>query len=494
MYKHFISLQWKSFFRSASLGKSIALKILMAFLAIYFAVAFLVMGVALYPGLKKVFPDQDPVVLVNRLVLLWLAAELVIRFFMQTLPVISIKPLLINNVPKKKVVHFVLLKSFVSFFNLLDLLIIIPFAVFAAKEGDYGALNMAAWAFAMICLVYATNYANFLIKKKFADNLKAFLPFIIVAVVLIVLEYLDIFRITAFTGKMLNALIIQPYLAIIPLLIVVGLYVWNFNVLNSRFYLDASLKTKTKEAETTDLSWTRRFGEIAPFLQLDLKLIWRNKRPKTTIWLSLVLLGYGLIFYPQETYQGMPAFFVFVGIFMTGIFMINFGQFIPSWDSGYYSMMMSQNIPLRKYLASKAGLITFSVVVLFLLSIPYVYFGWNILALNVACALYNIGVNIPVLLFAGSFNKKKIDLEKSPFMNYQGTGATQWLVSLPLMLLPLLIWYGVYKLIGFDAATIVLGVLGIIGIALRGYFMNIIAGYYRKNKYSMIAGFKQEGE
>jgi len=84
--------------------------------------------------------------------------------------------------------------------------------------------------------------------------------------------------------------------------------------------------------------------------------------------MSLLLLGYGLIFYPQDMYQDSPYLFVLVGIFMTGIFMINFGQFIPAWDAGYYSMLMSQDIPLTKYLTAKAGLITVSVVALTILA------------------------------------------------------------------------------------------------------------------------------
>jgi hypothetical protein len=43
---------------------------------------------------------------------------------------------------------------------------------------------------------------------------------------------------------------------------------------------------------------------------------------------------------------------VFVGILMTGVFMLNYGQFVPAWDSNYYGMMMSQNIPMKQYLNS----------------------------------------------------------------------------------------------------------------------------------------------
>ena len=201
-----------------------------------------------------------------------------------------------------------------------------------------------------------------------------------------------------------------------------------------------------------------------------------------------------MIFYPQETYQNMPAIFVFVGIFMTGIFMINFGQFIPAWDSSYYSMMMSQNIRLKQYLASKAALVTFSIVVLTILTTPYAFFGWKILVINIACAIYNIGVNVPVLLFSGSFNRKRIDLEKSPFMNYQGTGAAQWLVGLPLMIVPILLFWLLNKFVSFEAGVIVLAVLGIIGVIFRKLIMDLIVQSYRKNKYAMINGFKQTGE
>lgn len=494
MFKHFISLQWKSFTRSSSFGKSLGLKILMGFVAAYFTFVFLVLGISLYPILNEAFPEREPIHVINELILVWLLLELFLRFMMQTLPVMNIKPLLTGPIPKKKVVNYVLLKSLVSFFNFLPLLLIIPFGIFAWQKGNAPGVSILAWMIAVYALDLSVNYANFLLKKKFADNLKALLPYLILVLILAGLQYFDIFSITQAFGSLLNYLLLQPWLVIIPVLLAVGLYKWNQNILLKRFYLDDSLKGKVQQANARNFEWVRKFGDIAPFLQLDLKLIWRNKRPKTTIFLSLLIMGYGLIFYPNETYQSMPAIYVFVGIFMTGIFMINFGQFIPAWDASYYSMMMSQNIPLKKYLASKAGLMTFSIIVLTILTTPYVWFGWKILVVNLACALYNIGVNVPVLLFAGSFNRKRIDLEKSPFMNYQGTGATQWIVGLPLMLIPILIFWATNKFFSFEIGVAVLVVLGILGTIFRKQLMNLIEQAYHKSKYDMISGFKQTAD
>lgn len=492
MFKHFINLELKAFFRSASVGKSIGLKILMGFLVIYFLLVFLVLGIALYPLLEKSFPNQKPLAIVNSFVIFWLAFELVLRFFMQSLPVINIKPLLILPIKKQTVIHFVLLKSLTSIYNIFPLLVIIPFGIFNIIEGNYDPLNMVIWMLAMYVLALTVNYANFLIKKKFAENIKAFLPFVALGLLFFGLDYFGVFKISTLSGGIMDALVLQPLLVLVPMLILGGLYFLNFNYLKSNFYLDNSLQSKVEEAKTSDLAWTKRFGEIAPFLQLDIKMIWRNKRPKTVIWISLIFLAYGLMIYTNPHYKDMPAFFVVVGILMTGVFMLNYGQFVPSWDSNYYGMMMSQNIPMKQYLASKAGLMSVSVIVLAILSTPYLYFGWNVLAINIACALYNLGINIPVLLFAGSFNKKRIDLEKSPFMNYQGTGATQWLVGLPLMLLPTLVFYGVYTVSSLEIAIVVLAAFGIIGLGMRNLIMDKIADGYRKRKYATINGFKQQ--
>jgi hypothetical protein len=492
MFKHFINLELKAFFRSASVGKSIGLKLLLGFLVVYFLVAFLALGVALYPLLDKSFPDQKPLAIVNTFVVYWLIIELVFRFFMQSLPVMNIKPLLVIPVKKQTVIHFVLLKSLTSVYNIFPLLVIVPFGIFNIVKGNQVPLNMVVWMFSMYVLALTVNYANFLIKKKFAENIKAFLSIVVLGIAFFGLDYFGVFKISALSGSIMDTLVLQPILALVLIVLLVGLYVLNFNYLKSNFYLDDSLQSKVTEVSTSDLSWTKRFGAIAPFLALDIKMIWRNKRPKTTIWISLIFVAYGLMIYTNPHYKDTPAFCVGVGILMTGIFMLNYGQFIPSWDSNYYGMMMSQNIPMKQYLASKAGLMSVSVIVLAILTTPYVYFGWNVLAINLACALYNLGVNIPVLLFAGSYNKKRIDLEKSPFMNYQGTGATQWIVGLPIMVLPALLFYGIYKLVNVETAIVAIASFGIVGLVFRNLILDKIAIGYSQRKYATINGFKQQ--
>tara|TARA_B100000749_G_scaffold244416_1_gene206243 strand:- start:172 stop:585 length:414 start_codon:yes stop_codon:yes gene_type:complete len=133
-----------------------------------------------------------------------------------------------------------------------------------------------------------------------------------------------------------------------------------------------------------------------------------------------------------------------------------------------------------------------SVGIMFLLSIPYVYFGWKILIAHFAAAIYNIGVNSHVMLFGGSFNRKKIDLNQRAAFNYQGTGAVQWIIGLPLMILPMLIFALINWLVGFEAGIATLIVLGVLGIVLHKKLMKTITKRYLDSKYKMISAFSQD--
>jgi len=487
MFKHFTSLQWKSFFRSSSLGKSLGMKLLMGFFGLYMLISVFAAGGSMYFILEKAFPDVDPLLMVSRYMLFWILAELFLRYFMQKLPVMDIKPFLTIPVTKNSITHYVLGRSAVSFYNIISLFFFLPFAVVLIVKG-YPTSNVLLWVASLIGIVLCINYINFLINK----NDKAFIGLGLILGVLYGLDYFNVLPIKEYVGDIFYALYQNPVLALIPWLATFAMYQINYKLLRNKLFLDGSLKKKTKLVASSDLSWTKRFGDIAPFMQLDLKLIWRNKRTKMQVFISLLMVLYGLIFYGGDTYGTTSTIYVFVGIFMTGMFLSNFGQFIPAWDSEYYSMMMSQNIPLRKYLESKAALISVSIIVMFLLTLPYLYFGWEALAINTACAIYNFGVNIPVILFFGSFNKKRIDLTKSAMGNMQGTSATQFLVMIPLMVVPCILYFILKTFVSFEFALGVLVVLGGIGIALRKPLMAMVTEAYRKRKYNMVAGFKEK--
>ncbi|MEP5338965.1 MAG: DUF5687 family protein [Algibacter sp.] len=492
MIKKFVSLEWKSFFRSASFGKSVGVKILMGFFGLSFMTMFLFFGFFMDEILEKLYPNLDPFVTFNGFIFFWVLGDLLVRFFFQKLPVMSVKPLLILPVKRSSIVNFVLGKSTLSFINFLPLFVIIPFGIKLITNGNTSISTILIWTLTLVLLTLINNFVNFIIESFSAESELSFLPIIVLASSLYGLNHFNIINFSEVLSKGVMAISENPVLVLIPLALLILLYCVNFKILRKKLFLDSSLKTKEQEVNTSNLEWTKSFGDIAPFMKLDLKLIWRNKRTKSTVWMLVLGLCYGLFFYPNPEYIDKPWFYIFIGIFTSGMFLMNFGQFIPSWDSSYYKLLMSQNIKYEKYLNSKFMLMSISVVIMFVLSIPYVYFGWKILLAHLAAAIYNIGVNTHVIMYGGAFNRKKINLDKKAAFNYQGTGAVQWLIGIPIMIVPALIFGIFYAVFNFEIGCLVMAILGVFGIIFHQKLMKMITRKYLASKYKMINAFDQE--
>ena len=144
MIKRFLSLEWKQFTRASYFQKGLAIKILMFFAVLYFGGMAIFMGGAMFFILKKIMPEADPIETVNNFMIYWVLANLAIRFFMQQLPVMNIKPLMIIPIKRNIVIHYLLGKTVISFFNFISLFIFLPFTVVLLVKG-YPPVYVLFW-------------------------------------------------------------------------------------------------------------------------------------------------------------------------------------------------------------------------------------------------------------------------------------------------------------------------------------------------------------
>ena len=489
MFTRILKLEWKSFFRSANFTKGIAIKIFLAFFALYLMVCFAFLGVGSYFLVAKAVPTVDPLLTVCGYIVIWFLADLLFRFFAQKLPALNSKALMVIPMKKKTIVHYLLLKSSVSAFNIIPLFFFFPFSVVLLVKG-YAVINVLSWLISMLTLIQVNNFINFIINKSNQY-------FYVIAGLLaigVLAQYFGFYDVITPVGDLYFSLYKQPFFTLIPLGLLVLFYNINFKYFLQHFYLDDGvLAKKEKFVSSSEFSWLNKFGDVAPFLKNDIKLIWRNKRPRMTVIMSLGMLFYGLIFFTNPTYgEGIATMYVFAAIFITGMFLMNFGQFIPSWDSAYFNLLMSQNISMKQYLNSKRILLLLSIAVLTLLSLPYFYFGWKVGVLLLIGGVYNAGVNVPALLYLCTFNKKRVDLAKSAVMNYEGMGMAQWLMIIPMILIPIGVFSLISYLVSFNIAVGVLFCLGAIGLILQNHIFSKLESVFKKRKYAMVIGFQQK--
>ncbi|WP_299834231.1 DUF5687 family protein [uncultured Tenacibaculum sp.] len=487
MFKRFLDFEIKQFFRSTFWQKGIAINIIMGLFALWIILSFLGIGLGGFYLIKDIFPDKDPFELVNGFLLFYVIGDLIFRYLMQKLPVLNIKPLLMLDIKKSKLINYILIKSGVSFFNFFSFFFFVPFSFILIKEG-YPSNNVFSWLTGMITIVFVINYLNFITNKS---NI-AFGIIVTTLGSIIALQQFGIYDFTGVSATIFNSLYNSWIFILIPVALLVVFYIVNYKKLEAQLYLDDAIKVKVKEANTSDLSFVDRFGDLAPFMKNEMRLIWRNKRTKTVFLMSFIFLFYGLIFFTQEAYADKPAMLIFAALFVTGGFAINYGQFIPAWDSEYYRMIMTQNISYRKFLESKWLIMSTVTFVLYVLSIPYLYLGLDKFLMITAGAIFNVGFNSLFLLWSGSFNRKRIDLDANGFGNTQGTSAIQFLIIIPLTGFPMILYWAFSSFLGFNAGVLAIAAFGLLGILLKNPIMNLIEKKYIKDKYATIHGFNQK--
>ncbi len=488
MFKHFITLEWKAFLRSASFAASLAIKIIMAIGALYFIGCFTLAGSLVYYILK----DQgfEPLSAVNKFLIYYLIGDLVIRYFFQKMPVTNIKPLLNLPITRNVIVHFSLGKTVISFFNILHAFFFIPFTIVLLKEG-YG-FHALLWSLGMMALIYSNNFVNILINNKNA----IFYPLLAIVVCAGLAQYYGYFSVTDYTQPFLQGMYNTDYLFLIPIAFAAVTYYFSFDYFKSNLNLDTGLAKKSELAKTENFTWLNQFGTLGTFLKNDIKLIKRNKRSRTTVIMSFLFVFYGLLFYSNaiEVYQS-PMFQVFAGIFVSGGFLFTFGQFVPSWDSAYYQLMMSQNIQYREYISSKWWLVVIATVVATLLaSFYWLLYGWQIYMLIVVGAIYNIGVNSHLVMLGGAFVKTPIDLTMAnkAFGDKQAFNMKTMLIAIPKLLVPMLLYSLGFYLHSANLGFLLVALAGFLGFAFRNYVFTKIEKIYKTEKYATIAAYKQK--
>ncbi|KXK23766.1 MAG: hypothetical protein UZ12_BCD005002408 [Bacteroidetes bacterium OLB12] len=160
--------------------------------------------------------------------------------------------------------------------------------------------------------------------------------------------------------------------------------------------------------------------------------------------------------------------------------------------AGIFDFILTRPVSLTQYVESKYWLLSGVTVICFLLSIPYVYFGWKILLIQTAMTLFNLGVNSYVIMNMAMWEPKKIDLGKGTTFNYEGVGAAQWVMGIPILIGPYL-FYLPFSWAGYPTlGLLAVGIVGLIGIVLRPYFLKITTQRLESRRYVIAAGFRKD--
>lgn len=481
--------QWISFRRSPSFEKDIGIKIFLTLLGFLVLMNLIFASSNLNEMLLALGIDTEPAQLVNQFLLYYFVTELAIRYIMQTVPVLDIEPYLHLPIQKKLITRFLVFKSIFSPYNLIAPAIFIPLCIttFIPAVGLEKAL---AWLAFNLSLSLSLHFFNILLKKKLESKMIVWVLFsVLILFNYIGANYLNFELIPL--GKWAEAVYNFPLLILIPVALLGYLIFMSFQFFYQNLYVEdlVDAKMMSDEKITGRLSNWESKGLMNTLIVQELKLILRHKRSRSSILVACLFLFYPLILLNRgDSGQdgASEVVQIFVSIFFTGIFIIQYGQFLWSWNTNQMDFFLTKINPYTYWVESRYRLLIYSVLITSVLSLPYFYFGYELMLVMGATALYNIGINSMLIMRMSLWGPKPIELDKSSMMNYQGVGAAQFVVGLPLILGPMAVYAPFAIIWNSQIGVLAIAIVGLIGIFCRKVFFNAIAKKLKTDKYKLI--------
>lgn len=491
-----IRLEFLKSFRSTAFAKSVMVAIFLGFLVIMLLGYLFVAGIFLNKILEAISEGKNTIEVLNAGLIFFFLVEFMYRYFLQKLPVIELESLLHLPISKRKIMHMLLGRSFFSPLSIIALMLFAPFAFteIANLHGNPGAIY---WLGTVVLLSWTLHWFMLWFKQRFEDSL---IGVVIVFVVLLLgggATYMGWFNL----GEIVAPFFTFAMGSFIPaglmlFFCMVGYYL-AFNYYLNNAYLEDLAQEEEVRFVNQSVGFFSRFGMAGELANLEWKLIIRHKKSRTFLMLSAFFLLYGTIFYDNPQYNrtedgGFSFIFIFVGVFITGIFMIQYGQLFLSWNSGYFDFFLNQKDGVKNLVKGKYLLLLSISLLCFLLSIPYVYFGWKFLLIHLATFLFNAGVLIHLIIYLALWKPKPMDLNKGAMFNYEGVGAAQFLMIIPMMVAPYIIYAPFALFFNSYVGLLALGAIGALGILFFNKLTTININRVMKNRYEISSSFRQE--
>ena len=490
----FLKLQVQSKLRSVSLGRDIFAAVILGIVLFFVLVYVILLAVSLQPILKESLQIEDAAGFVNRFIIFFFVTEFFYRFFLQKLPVTELQHYLHLPVPRWKIIHFLLHKSFLSFMNLIAIMLFTPFAIMEITT-IYGGISALTWLGTIVCISWVVHWITLLFKAEMGDRPLGMVLLFLVYLLIFSAQYLGWYDTGAIVKPFFDLSLESPLPLILSLTLFVAFYLISYKYYRSRAYEEEFNIKQGRFRINPNIGFLSSLGKAGAMADAEWKLIIRHKKSRTYLYMSALFLLYGLLFYPNFDIENDAFdlhFSLFLGLFITGIFLFNYGQFYLSWNSANFDFYLIQKNGLEALIEGKYILFVTISSLFFLLSVPYAYFGWQILFVHLAAFIFNVGFSIHLLTIISFWNPKPMDINKGGMFNYEGIGAAQFIMFIPMIIIPYMIYLPFAILIDYQAGLIMLIIIGLTGIFFHKNIMKFLVNRLNNSRHKISASFRQE--
>jgi hypothetical protein len=495
MFLTFVRLQFLKSIRSVSITRNLIGSVFVGMFVLLIIIYVLGLAFSMKLVIDKVFGSQDPVAFLNANLLNFFVIEFMYRFFLQKVPSFELAGFLHLPIKRATIVNYLLIRSVLTPFSLIVLILFTPFTL-SELVPEYGKIGAYSWLFTVVFISWILHWFVLWFKTRFGDNMVSVLLLFTFGIVNSVFSYYDWFT----PGSLLIPFFDQALVsAWVPLLVISSslfFYYLLFTFYYNNAYVEVLVKRSKGSYVNGSIGFLSRFGIIGEMADVEWKLILRHKKSRSYLAISVLFLFYGVLFYGDSglgsAQNSMEFMYVFVGTFITGVFMIQYGQLFLSWNSGTFDFYMSRPDGLSALIRGKYLLFVLISFVCLLLTVPYVFYGVDILIAHMALFLFNIGITIHLVVNLALWKPKPMNLNKGSFFNYEGIGLAQYLMVIPLVVVPYAIYIPFVYYFDHLIGLVALGVVGVAGIIFNEKLTQLAIDRLKRDKYFVSSSFRQE--
>ena len=161
---NFLKHAWLSFRRSPALTQNILQTLILAFFGFYIAVSFLISGLVAGELIRDFFPGRNVLGMAGAFLIYYFPMDILMRYFLQKFPTLSIKPYLLLPVSKSAMIHYLLRRSLFSFYSFLPLFLTLPFFLVEVLPNASG-MEAIGFVVMVLGIIVSSNYISFWISK-----------------------------------------------------------------------------------------------------------------------------------------------------------------------------------------------------------------------------------------------------------------------------------------------------------------------------------------
>ena len=489
-YAHLARNQFRVSVRQMKSQQGWFMRVVLGVMMAYSAFILLTLGFFFDRFSIQLWPEADPVQIVNRSLLAAFISLFFIRFLFQKTPRMKVVPYLHLPIPRGRLVGFFQAASLLSIHNFYPLLFFLPFWMrYVVREGSVTGHVM--WIGSILLLILASHFANLLLRGVLRQRAGLFYI------------WMSLFIATAFVDEaagigmqqhisefLFSRILGGDFLSLSLLLSFTVFVVVASTISLARSIRDPEPTITSERARVRSFEVPEEWGVLGQLLRIELLLMWRNRRPRHYLFVSLLFSTLYLVFMlgTGGSFGGV-AFSAMLGLFASGGFALNYGQLMFGWDSTHYTAYVARNVPFARMVEAKAIVLQLSCVVLFLASLPlFIWLRPELVPLHFAFLFYNSGITTILILELATRNRQRVDIGRSGgFFNYEGFSARHWLWFIPTALPPVLFLQVMHETPRLGLS--ILATIGLVGVLFTRVWTRYFAAGLTARKHTMLEGF-----